>query len=218
VHQNIELQEIVSSNPLKTEQFESSNQCSNSKLLKLSKIKPSEITSIFLPMEDVSHQIDIIEDNKIKSSNYNELTSPLKSAVNEAMISSVIYGVLLGIVSFFLVGKINKDSKKQLAEVKNLRKKNEENSENIKEVKKVSAKIQAMNLLKIRDYRKELDFWRNLIKKLLYDTTNKSFKRAKDLIENITSELKTYSTREKTLFNYELADEFNNLSDISAKK
>lgn len=51
--------------------------------------------------------------------------------------------------------------------------------------------------IKISDLRKELSFWRDTVRKLLYNSENE-FQTADKVIETVTSTLKTYTTRERS--------------------
>ncbi|MDM5197592.1 hypothetical protein QUF79_06125 [Fictibacillus enclensis] len=65
-----------------------------------------------------------------------------------------------------------------------------------------SIKKQILLQAKLNDYRKELNFWRNTIRKILYKLPDGENK-ATDLFNLITKSLKTYQTNEKYIHDFE---------------
>lgn len=66
-------------------------------------------------------------------------------------------------------------------------------------VQKVSARFRATNLRRLDDYRKELKFWRDTIRKVMYSHYGNDGK-SNDLVFIVTEQLKTFSTRENNPF------------------
>ena len=66
----------------------------------------------------------------------------------------------------------------------------------IREQNKRTMKMKMLLERKIRDYSKELNFWKDTIRKILYGVS-KDDMRKKDICEIVTENLKTYRTKEK---------------------
>lgn len=94
-------------------------------------------------------------------------------------------------------------SKKQLIKVQNdideFQKKFEKLSKDIdnkkKQLDRKNQELRSYYLVRVSDVQKELSFWRDTVRKLLYDSQNK-FQTADKLIETVTATLKTYTTRD----------------------
>lgn len=66
-------------------------------------------------------------------------------------------------------------------------------------VRKIAARFKAINLRRLDDYRRELQFWRDTVRKAMYSLYGNDDK-SKDLAFIVTEQLKTYSTRENNPF------------------
>lgn len=103
-------------------------------------------------------------------------------------------------------------SKRKIMQVQNHIREVEEKSEKVSaETEKLSDKIdvqkeqskKSINELRlyyfarISDLQKELSFWRDTVRKMLYNSQNE-FQTADKVIETVTSTLKTYTTRKRS--------------------
>lgn len=87
-------------------------------------------------------------------------------------------------------------------------------SEENKELKISNAKQKTLLLSRIKDYKKELDFWHDTIRKVLY-TQEFSKKEINKIFENVTCHLKTYGTLKEKDINY---DDIKILADMLRDK
>lgn len=159
-----------------------------------------------------------LSDNQLKvNSSGNGLTvkydsekeNPIKGQMKELIFNAILYTFLVGISSYYT--NRSRDEKinlfKELLQQQN--KKLEKEEKRIKEVEdKIknsqtdSTKRQILLQAKLNDYRKELNFWRNTIRKILYQLTNGE-KKADELIKIVSKALKTYQTNEKNEHDFE---------------
>lgn len=98
------------------------------------------------------------------------------------------------------------DAKVAYDEVKgdanNLQNKFKETETKIEEAKTESLKKQILLQAKLNDYRKELNFWRNTIRKVIYELPNGE-KKAEEIFKSISTSLKTYQTHENNNHDFE---------------
>lgn len=109
---------------------------------------------------------------------------------------------------------INKDLSERSEELTRRNKKlNKKLNDLEKKFDKYTIKQKIYYLNRINDYKKEIGFWRNTVRKLLYNS-KESKSNVDKVIEVITRELKTYTTREnETILNDECYEIFEQLKD-----
>lgn len=159
---------------------------------------------------------DRIEDIYPKSSGvsfdvmYTSGTKDVISILKYAIIYAVIYFIFYLLFAFWMNSRIKKSEEKnnqicerlqekieKVDEIELERKEQRKKVENeIKQIKKIQKRQRVYYAIRIAELNKELDFWRNVVKKALYTEKDKG-EVAEKLIENVTDELKTYTTREK---------------------
>lgn len=144
-----------------------------------------------------------------------------KEVVTLGVIASLFYGVMIGL--FFYIIKNRQDkyndkfSKKQEEIEKrneNLEKDSQKINEETKKMQKELHKYKLVLLARLRDYSKELSFWKDTIRKIMYKTDeNKNEDRSEKLFKIVTKNLKTFSTRKDVEIDYKtieiLAEIFN---------
>lgn len=119
-----------------------------------------------------------------------------------------VSGVVMIIGSSFTLWLSNR----RIMQVQNhIREVDEKSKESIAEAAKLSKQLdvqkkerkQALNEIRlyywarISDLQKELSFWRDTVRKMLYNSQNE-FQTADEVIETVTSTLETYTTRKRT--------------------
>ncbi|NFL34457.1 hypothetical protein FDB64_05100 [Clostridium botulinum] len=82
-----------------------------------------------------------------------------------------------------------KESQKLMNQMENIKKE-------ITNIKVISKKRELLLLARIKDYKKELDFWRDTIRKVFYNSQNKKID-SEIIFDEITNNLKTYQTKDK---------------------
>lgn len=96
------------------------------------------------------------------------------------------------------IERIEADRQSQKNELESLKneaaKISQESDEQIKNLKQDSKEMRLYLLTHISQLRKELSFWRDTVRKMLYNSQNE-FQTADKVIETVTSTLKTYTTR-----------------------
>ena len=119
----------------------------------------------------------------------------------EVLWSMMFSGVVMTIGMSLVLWFITKQSIKIENKVRIAEKESKELSAQIDIIKKDTAKdiseIRIYYSAHISDLRKELSFWRDTVRKMLYNSQNE-FQTADKVIDTVTSTLKTYTTRKRS--------------------
>lgn len=111
----------------------------------------------------------------------------------------LIPGFIMAICSTFILWRTQNQASKIENNIQREQKRIQELSAEVNSQKKrTDRKLNEIRLYyfaRISDLQKELSFWRNIVRKLLYDSKNE-FQTADKVIDTVTSTLKTYTTRE----------------------
>lgn len=174
------------------------------------------------PIDDKEINLSTADSN-INITYLSEIENPAISQVKRLLLNAIVYAIIVGLMSYFQIRDREKRIKKStdkydeiLEEIsKSKETANELNDsriraeEDMRDLKKAisiakndSLKRHLLLQAKAHDYRKELNFWRDTIRKLLYDKKTNN-KNADDLFKMVSSALKTYHTHEKNVFEYE---------------
>lgn len=173
------------------------------KQLILNQIPPKRIAKILIPVSKTGYVIDSINHNELSLDykNLDQVVDPTAEALKYALMLSIIYTVLF--FSFDLIQsnrtkkltqdleEIKDDSK---AEGEHLRKITEALKEDLYEAKYSSSRARILLQARLSDYAKELGFWRDTIRKVMYNSTGKTIS-SDSLIEAVTENLKTYGAK-----------------------
>lgn len=100
--------------------------------------------------------------------------------------------------------------KERMEEVTELRSKQSELKSELLNVQKIAARFKLTNLRRLDDYRRELQFWRDTVRKAMYSIHGNDDK-SNDLALIVTEQLKTYSTRENNPFDLK---QLNHIVDV----
>lgn len=208
---------VYSSTPL-TYELSSSDTEANVHLLQVESIKENIECQIILQYEfkamDNMISYSNIKSNKLDIQTYDNHLNPMKQRFTYALISSAIYGIFITIALSISSKQNEKRAKdvqtksdelhKQISQARdelkekvaeeriiqqNLRESIEKNYKEIMEEKAYRLKSRLLYESRISDYRKELDYWRDTIRKILYKECN-----PEDLYREIATSLKTYKT------------------------
>nr|WP_054550305.1 hypothetical protein [Lysinibacillus sphaericus] len=222
--------QIKASQPVDIKISNDSISTSNTTKLEIKQISKGQVINLFIITDKklLKDEINIYANGGKVDILYDSITvDPLKNQIKRALLVATIYAVFQGISAYYL----NKKSDDRLANYKRDRdqsfevmtekvKSADENSEQLKiEIERTQAQIdevkneltktrnnsmkrQILLRARLNDYSKELGFWRNTIRKILYNESNKGVDVEK-LFEIVSNSLKTYQTKEKSEFSFE---------------
>lgn len=172
--------------------------------IELEKISPkSEQTIALLTKHPITNKQITAEGNykiRVVYSKYSK--SPIIQAIISFGISSI--AIILG--SIFILWYSNKKHLQVEQEIKKLKIEQENSIKKIKSLQNDANRLQDKanrlqsetrfyNSTRISDLKKELSFWRDTVRKILYNSQNE-YQTADKVIETVTSTLQTYTTRE----------------------
>lgn len=204
VLENIEL--IISENEL----LDVSGAICNTDRVEILELLPNEKISVLVitsgTLEEIYPKSSELVFDVIYTSGTKDWILILKNAMIYALISSVFY-ILVAFWTNKKIGEVEEKysemcdelegSISKLDKIELERKERISKSEDkIKQIKKIQKRQRVYYGIRISELNKELVFWRNVVKKALY-TEKDQGEVAEKLIENVTDELKTYTTREK---------------------
>lgn len=193
--------DIISSNPIEISLGTTDVTSPNYKIITLSSIPPTKITRVFIPVSKAFKKCcTIINYNELKLSilTDNEVKNIILREFYSALITVILYGIFL-----FIILKFTEKYNNKIREDFDILKKSlDEDREKVNEFKMTFARQKVILYRKLSDYSKELEFWRNTIRKILYNK-HENKKDVEEIIEKITSNLETYSTHRHSNAKYE---------------
>lgn len=111
-------------------------------------------------------------------------------------VTALIYFIVLSIINIYFKLKQDQD----ILEIKKTQQKIEENldksEKDVVELVEQNKKIKIKYIKIIKDYNRELDFWKDTIRKLLYNSKKQKIKE-EDIFREVTMNLKTFHTLDK---------------------
>lgn len=198
------VEDILSSTPLDISTIHSNINNNLSKLIEISGFVPFYKATFLIPIKNIT-EITLIKVlnakfKKVDITISTEIDNPLKKVLKEALITASLYTIIFAI--FFLIFQNNIDKRwSQLKEVNDGHKEIIKGLEKkIDSIHKSGKIIRGYILAKTTDYIKELDFWRDTIRKILYFKDKKI--DSDEIFKIVTDNLKTYSTLHKS-YDYE---------------
>jgi hypothetical protein len=209
----VNLKEIICSNPVDIVNKQDSIVNSIIKNIDVSSIAPNKTTKILIPVNNISELnfIDVQNYSALSLTKYksNEILNPLTDTINKAIISSIIFAIFGGLIMFYQIVKFD-DLNKKMDKINKYSETIQKASDDLKitlnkefiDIKKIYHKQRIFLFHRISDLTKELDFWRDTIRKILYNRS-KGKDMGEEIIKEVVNNLKTYSTLGKSNENFE---------------
>lgn len=196
---------IISTSPLRISEVQDSVASEKARRVAISDIEPRHITRLFVPLsnEDEGQSVYPVNPKQIYVSTgyFAGVTNPVEIAVLKAVQSALIYAVIVALFGFWVNEKISASEKKAAELRKSLAESESRLAEHLKSLTEQQTKAietaSRMKLLLVRrlsDYSKELQFWRDTVRKLLY-SSNGDQKIADKLFNEVSKTLKTYTAK-----------------------
>lgn len=197
---NLNLDNINISTPLFIENVDTISHSYTHKQIKVSGIPPEYSTKIVIP---VSSGIDIVnyEEKNMKLQSSTLVKDPIYERILSPFIIAFIYTISFFCFELIQIRRekriiLEKDSlSEKLSDIKKeFEKEREKIVDELNNSKNQVSRVKILLMARLSDYAKELDFWRNTIRKIMYKKTNIE-PSSEQIIEVVTDELKTYQTR-----------------------
>jgi hypothetical protein len=237
----------VASNALVIENIPNTLNTSTSQRLKISGIEPNKLNRIFIPIDSQFNyeSVKIVNPKQFKldSKPIEGVSKPTNEALQNILYMSILWSIIFGIFTYWVniqaekrdvefrkkYDEYKEESKNRLDEYKEEAKKMsegfhsklQENREEAKDLRNTLTRQKILLLARLSDYSKELSFWQDTVRKILYQQTG-SGQSAEKLIEEVRNSLGTYTTKkgvEDDLNTVKvLADMLNSSSDKQSNK
>lgn len=219
----VELSAIISSAPIRIIDIVEFIGENSWKHIQISNFEPNKTTNILIPLRDTKDmgliQIVNFKRLRIKFLPTTNLQSPLIQSLKYALLPTLIYTIFIAIFGFWDYAQVSEITKKiekvkedgriesEKAEKKSTALQNEmiekisvfkqEHERIEKKFKEKSDDYQRIKLYliaRLSDYSKELTFWHDTIRKIIYQAEGDD-KTATRIINQVTETLRTYGTR-----------------------
>lgn len=115
------------------------------------------------------------------------------NSLRNALITTSIYGLVFGLFYVYFMYRFNQSIDKRDLQSKSLKQDISKLKEDTDGIRKSHIKYRLILMSKVRDYEKELNFWKTTVSKILLEDKSTNPKK---LFKKITEELKTYGTRD----------------------
>jgi len=189
------LKTIISTSPLVIEQSPETLGLDTEKRVRLSGIEPSRLTRLFVPMNSPSSvdHVRVInaKDKRLTIRPITDIRNPFLVSVARMLIPVSFFAIGIGFVFLYhetAMHRINEDLSRIKQESQGL-------IEQLDQIKNESQRLKLLLVSRLSDYHKELSFWRDTIRKILYGA-GKSKSNAEAIINEVTRTLKTFGTTE----------------------
>ncbi|WP_238906648.1 hypothetical protein [Clostridium sp. YIM B02506] len=238
IPKKIDLKEVKVNQPVRLTPITTNINGNYGDILEVDKVAAKQRIHIIFSLNEYVNLHDIVidkNDNKVKVEYADEIGNTFNIKIVQILIQSLMFGILIFIIGYMFERrrlryledaqeKVDEQSK-QINDLKENVKRQSENIDKVddryeKIVEKYnkyeadSKKKQIILLSRLNEYKKELSFWRDTIRKILYrNGVNKE--NTEDIIDSITTNLKTYQTNSKNEIDF---DTVNHLAKMLNKE
>ena len=223
IPKSVHPKEIISTNPIKIDITDSDLTNQDLKILSISMIPPSTTTILFIPLHQEAECCTFVNLDSLQLNQNNGLylEQPLLTAFKKGIEVALILMLIYIPITLYLSTKIKEtsikldstrqesaDLKKTIEDLQDeikkehhdmrdhFQKQKKEHQEKLTQATLKISKIKATLIRAISDYSKELDFWKDTIRKMLYTHASDS-KIVDKLIDSMTATLGTYQTKSR---------------------
>lgn len=215
VPKDINESDILFTTPISIKTLVTNTKSTQSKLIEISEIKENSLIRLFFPLKDIKDYdgikfINTNEKNLFIYKNEN-IEHPNIIIFKNALTNSLLYALFFGSFFYFVkriwdklenrLHRVEERYKEVETEAKNVLENSKlivkEKDEETKKIYVRAMKVKTLLLVRISDYSKELNFWRDTIRKILYSQKNDPG-IADEIFKQVTSTLTTYSVLQKS--------------------
>lgn len=221
VPKDLSISEVHSSIPVAIDTVDDRISLNRQKILEISLVPAGKNVTILIPLMNIEMCCELLNGGEIavKHIKSNDSESRLANAISSGIQSALIYIIILSIFLWGINSMMKHEFKKSSARLDEVEKRHQKDLDEYKsqmttykelgeyadsrrervekrlsDAEKVYWRFKTTTLKRLSDYSKELDFWRDTIRKVLY-TANIDKSHAEKLIDDVTNSLKTYTTR-----------------------
>ncbi len=207
VPQTTDVSQIITSNPVQIQHVRSASQAADRKHINLSGLELDRTTRLLVPIQDEAQSADVQVVNarakKISIVATDNVASPVVRAVRQnlgTMIFYTVYFLMAGLFLFRGIRGLNTNVSTLEETIKDDResfqKRSDSLSKEANEIRRDSHRVRILLMARLSDYSKELTFWRDTIRKVLYCAIDDR-ESAEVILRGVTNTLRTYGTLER---------------------
>lgn len=204
---------IISSSPIEVEEVPDLVGTNTRKRIQISGLEPRQVTQLLVPMadQDAAELVRLVNAKQVGLAieRVEDIERPISLAMKDAVVTASIYAAIIAIGTFLYYAQseeVGKKLDKAMSESRELESRvaatQAELQEKVSEVANRQKRYQILLLARLSDYSKELSFWRDTIRKILYQTSGDS-KTSEIVINQVTETLRTYGTRSEAADDFE---------------
>lgn len=204
--------QISSNVPLYVKSVDNNIGVDNSSTFELTAVSENSSVQLLISTREVINDknIKINKNGNNISVNYDsEISNPAQEQLINIIITTVMFFLVLNFVTWLQNKRSDRERLKMEELIDRYANNIEAKARDMNELredfirsKNNNAKVRVLLQAKLNDHKKELSFWRNTIRKILYEIPDGD-KKAEKLIGTVTSSLGTYSTNEKNEHDFE---------------
>ncbi|EKF9426912.1 hypothetical protein O1C19_003587 [Vibrio cholerae] len=195
VPQELDLQSVLITKPLIIKELNDTIAPAGQKLVELSGVVPQSTARLLVPVASDSISCCKLlnsEELRIDVKRDSEVVSPMTGILIEASVSTLIYGsIMLGSL-LWISRQLKKDEAKYKASLDRIEKKADKHEKSIDELRILYKRQRYMLLRRIKEYSKEIEFWRVAVRKQLLSTMTPE--DVEDKLLAVSEKLNTRST------------------------
>jgi hypothetical protein len=217
VPRTLQLSELVSQPSIQISALDINIVRGGTTIVSISQIQAHQITTILLPLGGVSEET-MLRATNYREKNFtlidaNNIQPPIQRLAVSALTNSIIYTILVSLWALFQMSHIERITKRFRERTDELgariRQSEEGIHKSVEEGKELESKLDVMRaetseirlsvqrqkmilLARVVDYQKELEFWRDTIRKILYTRTKPE--SAEEILKVVTENLRTFHT------------------------
>jgi hypothetical protein len=203
VPSTVNLAGITASCPLQVEKLPDSVGTNQSIRLRLSGLRPTLLTTMYMPLPQNSSPESIVVLNPNEKKLHVEHASGVESPRKQTLLKAAVDACIVAVLYLVLMVWANAQMKKSAEELKSIRAEQialrEENNKAVAKMEKalnMGYRLRLLLLGRLSDSARGLEFWRNTIRKMLY-SDSKGGRTAEEVINEVTATLKTYAAQER---------------------
>ncbi|MGR5154861.1 hypothetical protein [Photobacterium swingsii] len=193
VPDDLDLKAILITEPLIINELDNSIAPKGKKLIEISGVVPKSTARLLIPIDSKSSpccEFLNYEELKLEVKKDSEVVNPMQRIFLEAAVSTIIYGSIIITFSIWISRKLKREEAEYKESLSKIEKKAEKNEEYLDELRLLYKRQRYMLLRRIKEYQKEIEFWRTAVRKQLLSTMT-----SEDVEEKLLAVSKKLNTR-----------------------
>ncbi len=195
VPEELDLQAVLITKPLHIKELTDALAPVGQKLIELSGVVPQSTARLLIPLgSKTTSCCEFLnsEELKVDVKRDSEVISPIRGILIEASVYTLIYGAIMLSTILWLSRKLKKEEVLYKESLNRIEKKADNHEKSIGELRLLYKRQRYMLLRRIKEYSKEIEFWRGTVRKQLLSTMTPEEVEAKLL--SVSTKLNTRST------------------------